>query len=67
MLREQKDKPTERAVLMSEGCHRPTWHAFVRREEVPLSSLRGPRDISSAVGLIFRCEETGVERRWGLE
>lgn len=49
---------------------RATVHEFVRREAVPPDTLKyanGPRSMRPGEALIYRCTETGVERRWGLE
>lgn len=60
---------TPRAKLrLADG--RWTWHAFVRYEDVPAEDLLGgpgPVGLRPGRALIYRCEETGVERRWGLE
>ena len=50
-----------------------TPHTFMRYEQVPAESLvpprepGGPRGLSPGRALIYRCDVTGAERRWGLE
>lgn len=54
--------PTRRAWLMNSSLAdpRPTEHVYVRSETVTSDGLKNYRHI-------FRCEETGVERVWGLD
>lgn len=67
-------KEGDPAWLPSEGFSdgRVTLHTFVRRQEVSPDDLHysaehGPRGIRPGIALIFRCEATGHERRWGIE
>lgn len=67
--------PTSPVILRSAGHDRfrVTPHEFVRYEDVDPATLKysqdhGPRALpTKARALIYRCLETGVERRWGLE
>lgn len=65
-------KAGDPAWLPSEGRAdgRCTIHTFVRTEEVPADALKyanGPRSMRPGFAHVFRCTETGVERRWGIE
>lgn len=53
--------PKQRVILPSAGLgeRRATMHEFVRFDEIKV----GDQD---ALALIYRCEETGAERRYGL-
>lgn len=69
---EQQTEPDETLVLPSAGYDYQfaTRHKFVRVEQVDLSTLKyanKPRSDRPANALIYQCEETGAERRWGLE
>jgi hypothetical protein len=68
--------PTSPVILRSAGHDRfkITTHEFVRYEELEPDQLKyssdhGPRalDSSKPRALIYRCTETGAERRWGIE
>lgn len=52
-----QEPETKFAVLMSEGCHRPTRHEFVKMQEA---------EGGESWEYLFACSETGVVRRWGL-
>lgn len=61
---------TQRTVLLaSAGCpgRRATRHVFVRREPVAPTRLAGAWSGREGIALIYRCEVTGVERRYGIE
>lgn len=65
-------KPGDPAWLPSAGLDykRATLHEFVRVEEIPADALKyanGPRSMRPGYAHIFRCTETNVERRWGIE
>lgn len=53
-------------LLPSEGINRATVHVYVRTERVAFINADG-----SVMGLgsahVFRCTETGAERRWGMD
>ena len=59
------DPETKHPILPSLGYFdgRTTRHSFVRREKVETDDNRR----SATYALIYTCDETGVERRWGLE
>lgn len=64
--------PHRTVLLPSEGYvdGRPTRHVFVREDYVPASQLIAV-DIElhankPGYAQIYRCVETGAERRWGL-
>jgi hypothetical protein len=65
----------EPAFLPSSGYGdgRATLHIFDRREEVPAEQLKlaqehKPRGAQRpGIALIYKCTETGAEKRWGLE
>ena len=66
--------PTSPVQLRSAGHDRfrVTSHEFVRYERVDPTTLKyseehGPRGELAPRALIYRCTETGAERRWGLE
>jgi hypothetical protein len=65
------EPPTSPVQLRSDGyvAFRITTHDFVRYEYVDPSQLRGEARTSTRkpMALIYRCRETGAERRWGLE
>lgn len=56
-------------LLVSAGCpgRRATPPVFVRRDEVDLDRVIGPRPGRPGIALIYRCTITGVERRYGIE
>ena len=65
-------EPAQEAYLPSAGYDYrfSTRHTFVREERVDLATLKyanKPRSDRSATALIYVCEETKVERRWGLK
>lgn len=65
------DEPEPEVWLPSAGLNeeRTTRHRFDRFEPVALESLKysnRPRTDRTATALIYVCEETGAERRWGL-
>lgn len=53
-------------ILPSEGIAKATIHTYVRSERVAFVNADG-----SVAGLgtahIFKCSETGAERRWGMD
>jgi hypothetical protein len=66
--------PTTPVHLPSAGLgeKRATKHEFVRYESVDPSTLKLSSDDKEPsprgrVALIYRCAETGAERRWGIE
>lgn len=63
------DRPdTLHPKLVSAGypdyVQRVTPHTFVRRERVEIDTGPEPR---FGIALIYSCDVTGFERRWGLE
>ena len=67
-------QPGEPAWLPSAGLDekRATLHEFVRLdplapEDLKYSAEHGPRSTNPAYAVIYRCTETGAERRWGVQ
>lgn len=59
--RPQKPRPiTLRAYLPLPGAHRATLHKHVATRRIRV-------DGEAAWEHVFKCTETGVERRWGLD
>lgn len=61
---------SKRAKLMSAGCRRPTWHIYVATMECTVPRVGGANgEVLGGPGweFLFECEETGAQRRWGLE
>lgn len=64
------ERPPERDILIPSRGYvdgRPTAHSFVRREIVPPEKLVGHWLGRPAQALIYRCVQTGAERRYGIE
>lgn len=65
-------QPLEPAWLPSAGLGeaRATLHVFDRyepmsAEDVKYTDGHGPRALGSHTAVIYKCTETGAERRWG--
>lgn len=59
-------------VLMSAGTHKPTRHEWIATAEVNAPVLNEDGTLSAtetehAFALLYRCKESGVIRRFGLE
>lgn len=67
-----KHPETLRPILPSAGFdyQRATRHTFDHYEDVPADELvpaPGPSGMRPGRALMYKCEETGELRRWGLE
>lgn len=67
-----KGPETLRPILPSAGYdyRRATRHTFVGYEDVPAEDLLpapGPNSMRAGRALIYRCDDTGVTRHWGME
>jgi hypothetical protein len=60
-----KCERTKRAWLPNDSLGRATPHVFHGTERVRVSC--GDDGSPTALALLYRCEETGLVRRWGLE
>lgn len=59
-----------RALLWSKNVRRPTWHRYVSTMECVIP--RGADPEGGTTGgpgweFLYECEETGAQRRWGVE
>lgn len=68
-LRIAPQPETKTALLKSEHFDTGwTRHEYVRTELVQMKSKREGKEVTTpAWSHIFKCTQTGVERRWGLE
>lgn len=57
---------TKRAVLWSREANWFTPHVYVRSEVIRMPATEKKADNRARI-FIFRCTETGAERRWGCE
>lgn len=65
-MRRLHDPDTKTPMLPSEGFDGMKWtkHEFVGFEEFP---IKYATSTYRAQGLIYKCTETGAQRRWGYQ